>query len=497
MRGIPGVIKSSRLYLRPFALLLLWVAAGAGGPVVYAQTQFNVWGEIREKFQFRDGYHRLKGPEDKGFVVNAQRLRLGFEFEKNNMGFVLTFEDARIWGESKDNRSATGFGISSAYFFVNFHDRFTFDIGRRPLQYDDGRYMMGTGWGDVTKAVDALMFKYRSLDLKTKADVGFSLSNNYGDIDFLTTYTVDWFKYYVWAWASREFGERDVVWTLLYAQDVNQRKPLAWQGGERPVLPGEADRLVNRYTLGTYFYLFQDKPLSATVYGYGQWGKNAYGQRLNAYLASVQLKYRPHPQWELVAAYDFISGNDYRLSDYAEGRRSQAFDRFLGAKHGVLGYMDYFNVKGTDDLTQGAGLHQPYLRLYYRPHPKHRIELSGRYFSLVKPYVVDKSETSGAATPSGYARLPRSLGGEMDLHYRYDVFDDFWVRVGYSVMLPTATMERLSGIAPGHSRFSQFAYVVLTYKPVLFNAERHAARKAAQAVQALRAARTVVEPARY
>ncbi|MDE7150563.1 MAG: hypothetical protein K2O01_09250, partial [Bacteroidales bacterium] len=170
-----------------------------------------------------------------------------------------------------------------------------------------------------------------------------------------------------------------------------------------------------------------------------------------------------------------------------------AFDRFLGARHGVLGYMDYFTVRGSDDLTQGAGLHQPYLRLYYRPHPKHRIELSGRYFALAKPYVIDKSGTSAAVMPGGYTRQPRSLGGEMDLHYRYDVFDDFWVRVGYSVMLPTATMERLSGLAPGQSRFSQFAYVILTYRPVLFDSERHAARKAARAAQAVLDAQAVVQ----
>ncbi len=488
MRVNLGIIKGWGVFQRPFALLLLLAATGAGGPDVYAQ--FRIWGEIREKLQFRDGYHRLKGPEDKGFVVNAQRTRLGLEFEKNNLGFVLTVEDARIWGESKDNRSEAGFGLSSAYFFINFCQRFTFDIGRRPLDYDDGRYMTGPGWGDVTKAVDALMFKYRSLDLKTKADIGFSLSNNYGHVDFLTTYTVDWFKYYVWAWTSREFGNRDLVWTLLYAQDVNQRKPFPGNGAE---VPEPGSRLVNRYTVGTYFYLFQDRPVNGLVYGYGQWGKNAFGQRLNAYLASVQLKYRPHPKWEFVAAYDFISGNDYSRPDYADGHRSQTFDRFLGARHGVLGDMDYFNVRGADDLTQGTGLHQPYLRLYYRPHPKHRIELSGRYFALVQPYVIDKSGTSDAVTPAGYTRLPRSLGGEMDLHYRYDVFEDFWVRAGYSVMLPTATMERLSGIAPGDSRFSHFAYVVLTYKPVLFDSERHTARRAEKAAQAIRAAQALIK----
>ncbi|MDE7149326.1 MAG: hypothetical protein K2O01_02800, partial [Bacteroidales bacterium] len=322
MRKSLGYIKGAGIFRRPFALLLLWVATVAGGPEVYAQ--FRIWGEIREKLQFRDGYHRLKGPEDKGFVVNAQRTRLGMEFEKNDMGFVLTVEDARIWGESADNRSADGLGLSSAYFYVNFCDRFTFDIGRRPLAYDDGRYMIGAGWAEVTKAVDALMFKYRSLDRKTKADIGFSLSNDYGNIDFLTTYTVDWFKYYVWAWASREFGDRDLVWTLLYAQDVNQRK--SYDGA----VSTATGRLVNRYTAGTYFYLFQDRSVGGLLYGYGQWGKNARGQRLNAYLASVQFKYRPHPKWELVAAYDFISGTDSSRSDYAGGDRTQAVDRFLG-----------------------------------------------------------------------------------------------------------------------------------------------------------------------
>lgn len=454
---------------RPFALWLLWVATAAGGPAVYAQI--SVWGEIREKLQFRDGYQHLKGPGDRGYVVNAQRTRLGLDFEKNDLGFVLAFEDSRIWGESKNNRSTNGFGISSAYFFVNFCQRFTFDIGRRPLFYDDGRYMIGPGWADATKAVDALMFKYRSLDGKTKADVGFSVSNNYGNVDFLTRYTVDWFKYYAWAWASREFGEKAVVWTLLYAQDVNQ---------VTYAYPEAEDRLVNRYTVGTYLYLFQDRPVNALLYGYGQWGKNPDGLPLNAYLASAQLKFKPHPQWELVAAYDFISGNDYSRPTFAEGRRTQAFDRFLGARHGVLGYMDYFDIKGTVDLTQGAGLHQPYLRVYYKPHVQHRLELSGRYFALVHPYVRDLSGGE-AGLSGGYERMARSLGGELDLHYRYDVRPDFWIRVGYSLMLPTATMERLTGITPGQSRYSHFAYTILTYRPVFYDSEHHAERKAARA----------------
>lgn len=466
--------KTMKHYLNWACLILFLIGSGVG------HAQFVIWGEIREKIQFRDGYREIKGPGDMGYLLNVQRTRLGMSFEKNDLGFVVVAEDTRTWGESVGSATQDGFGLSSAYFYVRFCERFTFDIGRRDLSYDDGRFISDVGWSDKTVSLDALMFKYKSLDKKTSADIGFSFSNDPSSSNFLTAYSVkNMYKYFVWGWASHEFAKKNLIWSVLYAQEVNEKDL-------------NKNILFNKYTVGTNFSVFPDRQLGAYVSLYGQWGKGKTGQAIGAYLASVQLKYNPHPKIEVVLAYDFTSGTNYKqaygnlpgdavgLEGASKDFTSRAFDKFIGSGHSFFGYQDLFSIKGTSDLSQGAGLHQPYVRLFYKPHKQHSIEFTGRYFSLVHPYVIDRSLPKEDVLSGAYQKMPKSLGTELDILYKYQIFEELSLGVGYSFMLPTKnnTLERISAIAPNQSKFSQFAYIVVAYKPVLFDSEYNSRKKA-------------------
>ena len=38
---------------------------------------------------------------------------------------------------------------------------------------------------------------------------------------------------------------------------------------------------------------------------------------------------------------------------------------------------------------------------------------------------------------------------------------------------PTSTMEKLNSLTPGKSKWAQYAYLMLTYKPNFFNSDKH------------------------
>ncbi|MEG2666674.1 MAG: hypothetical protein RSA02_06650, partial [Bacteroidales bacterium] len=230
--------------------------------------------------------------------------------------------------------------------------------------------------------------------------------------------------------------------------------------------------------LSAYFYLFSSHKVSGLVYAYGQWGHNRYGEQVAAYLASAKVQYKMLPSLSLELAYDFVSGNDFSALGSSKNPSKNnlvvhGFDRFFGGSHGFLGYLDYFVPDGFRDITQGAGLHQPYLRIKYQAFKKHNFELAGRYFALAHPYIQDKSLKETDPNYGKFQKFSRNLGGEIDFLYTFQVREDFSIQAGYSFYLPTTTLERLNGIAPKKSKFSEFAYLLLTYKPVLFDSEKH------------------------
>ena len=66
----------------------------------------------------------------------------------------------------------------------------------------------------------------------------------------------------------------------------------------------------------------------------------------------------------------------------------------------------------------------------------------------------------------------KSLGSEVDIMYVYKPIPNLELNAAYCFFLPTSTMEKMSNIGVGKSKFAQYAYLMVTYKPNFFNSDK-------------------------
>ncbi|MCM1169406.1 MAG: hypothetical protein NC324_05665 [Bacteroides sp.] len=446
---------------RLFSFLSLFLFAGSFicPCVVEAQGQFILSGEIRERGLYSHGYMGMLDKSRHGVFWVGQRTRLGFDYQNKNLGFFVQLEDGRIWGETSGMHTPYGFGIAQAWFHAEFAQRFSLKIGRMPIVYEDGRYFAYSLWDECGNASDALMLRYRSLDGRTKVDLGASASNNSAS-RFLNPYGLDdYYKYLLIAYVSHRFND-DFRWSALSVTDFQERHYHAFADSAQTIQEVKTDptKIYARTAIGTYFDICRDRKLSALVYAYGQFGKDLFGRNIVAGMASAIVSYKPHPTVEIKAAYDYISGNEDASAELSEQATDHAFNRFMGSGHSFLGIMDLFSGSGRQDITLGSDYHQPYLTFSYFPEKRHFIALNACYFWTANDIADIDS---------------RNLGLEMSLIYKYDILPDLKLTVGYALHSRTKTLETLSGIAPGNSRLPHYGYVMIAYKPFILNTANH------------------------
>ncbi|MDE5574459.1 MAG: hypothetical protein K2I87_01950, partial [Bacteroidales bacterium] len=274
--------------------------------VVKAQGHFILSGEIRERGLYSHGYREMLDKSQHGVFWVGQRTRLILDYTNKNMGFFVQLEDGRIWGSSGLAHNP-GFGVGQAWFFADFAQRFQVKVGRMPLVYEDGRYMSYSLWDECGTSNDALKLSYRSLDEKTQVELVGSVSNNSAN-RFLNPYHLEHFyKYLLVAYFSHTFSP-DFRWSVLSVTDFRE-KHYQVSDSNGTVTKVDPTKIYARSALGTYLDICHDRKFSAWICAYAQFGKDNYGRKILAGLASVTLSYKPHPMVEVKAAYDYISGN--------------------------------------------------------------------------------------------------------------------------------------------------------------------------------------------
>ena len=284
-------------------------------------------------------------------------------------------------------------------------------------------------------------------------------------LKLLNPYGLDnYFKYLLIGYISHQFTP-DFRLGLLSVTDFQEEK--VWDS-ELDDYNYNPDKIYGRSTVGLYLDLFKGSPVSALIYGYGQFGKLNTGQHVTSGLVSFKMKYNALPKLELQLGYDFVSG-DWMAEDFENKR---GFSKFLGSTHSFLGIMDFFNPGSTTSCH--AGLHQPLLSIIYRPAAKHSLELTGRYFwSVASPDITIINDAWGQ-TATTYSS--HNLGFEGSLIYKYKIRPDLSLEAGYALHAPTDFFEIMNEIMPGNSKFAHFGYIMISYKPTLFNLSKHLKR---------------------
>ncbi|MDR0394297.1 MAG: alginate export family protein [Tannerella sp.] len=404
------------------------------GLVFFAVTQLlgqtvKIDAEIRSRGEYRDGFQEPLADTLNPAYVNNLRTKLNFAYASPDVKAKLSLLDTRTLGSTDVGRTGNGLGILEAWGEYNFTPEFSLSLGRQGLEYDDKRLFSYNNWSNTPGAHDLLMLKYDGSTLTLH--IG-SAYNNAGDVNFksLTPYTLT-YKTLNFVRAEKNFGVLSV--SALWVND-------SFESGTEGDLTASY-----RNTVGGNIRL-TDKasPFTMLTTVYYQFGRDRSHRELSAFLFAFKAQQKLNDKYSLQIGGDTYSGSAHDL----DAGKSNTFNKLYGSNHSFNGSIEYWRTlpsQGLIDLYAGATA---------RFSPKMDLNVTYHHFRTAKEIDADGE---------------KSIGSEIDVTANYTFNSQFALQGGWSAYLTndgTDLLKRKTGI---DTRFPQWAYLQLTFKPVFLN----------------------------
>jgi len=411
-------------------------------------AEFEISTEIRPRFEYRQGYGILLPHRATPAIIMSQRSRVSFTYFSPHVKYNVTIQDIRIWGD-ETLYSATGiFGdnasldLKEAWIQLLFNKYSTIKIGRQIFKYDDERLLSARDWNQNGISYDAILYQYQYH--KWRIDCGFSL-NNEKDNQFGNLYPTGKLKTLNFIYIKNQFSPNFYLSLLSIGSGFTANDT--------------SEVIYMRGTYGIYTtYRYNKYNFAYSVFY--QNGKNRMGKNVSAYLFSIDggvsfPKFTPAGGIHYLSGHDGIKNNpNYQATDHL-------FDVLYGVRHRYFGLMDNFN--NIPKSTNNGGLVDYFCRFDFEYFRDNFLRIDYHWFYLQKK-VIDPRYLEEKTI-----HLPKRLGNELDFVVDQRLYSGVNLKFGYSIMLPTSTREILSGIEPGKSEFSQWAWIMLTFYDKIFS----------------------------
>lgn len=384
----------------------------------FAKAQFSLTGEFRPRTEISHGYKTLASENRDASTVTAQRSRLNFVFNTEDIKTKLVLQDVRRWGNQKQLVSNEDFATSihEAWAEVLFTPEFSLKAGRQELVYDDSRIFGNVGWAHQARSHDIAILKYEG-DVKVHFGIAHHENGNLSDNIYDGP---DAYKNMQFLWFNNKWEKSGLSLLVL-----NNGVPTM-----------EDDKQVTKYsqTFGGRYTLAL-KPVKLATNLYYQTGKHVSGKDISAlnFLIEASINFG------FTFGFEHLSG-----TAFDESEKLESFTPFYGTNHKFNGFMDYFYV---GNHIGSVGLNDVYLKYKYA---KNKFGLNAHVH-----YFVAAAEIASDA--DSY------LGTEIDLSVSWAVKPMAKIAVGYSTLFASNSMEILKG---GDSSVGQnWAYVMLSVTP--------------------------------
>jgi hypothetical protein len=403
----------------------------------FAQLTLN--GEFRPRMEYRHGFNTLMAPDDNAafFISQRSRINLGLKTENYSVGFSL--QDIRVWGEVPQlNRSDINSSVHEAWVDLKIFNQAFLRAGRQEIIYDNSRIFGNVDWAQQGRSHDAAVLKWDlENDLYLHAGIAF---NQESERVKETFYALNNYKTLQYLWLSKR-------WEKLSGSILFLNNGMQHDVSETTFSQTTGSRLV--YSPGNF---------SISGSAYLQTGKDAANRTLNGHYISFQYD-QPLTLGGLglTAGFEMLSGTDQADMQDQGNRRNRSFSPLYGTNHAFNGHMDYFYV---GNHFNNVGLRDIYAGLNYNPlswSAGFRVHLFSSDALMVNP--ADPAET-----------MPRYLGTEVDFFVGYNLYGNVVLRMGYSEMFSTASMEVLKGGSKNET--SNWAWIMLIVKPDFLNITR-------------------------
>ncbi|MBI4646701.1 MAG: alginate export family protein [Bacteroidia bacterium] len=397
-----------------------------------AVAQFSVTGELRPRFEYRNGYKQLRDSSTTTACFVSQRTRLYAYYKTNKLAARITFYDARIWGDEQLKSDIPGIGLYEGWAELLLFDSLSMRIGRQELSYNNNRLIATSSWSQKGgPSHDALLLKYKKGTWS--ADFGAAF-NQLKEQTYGTDYFVqDNYKTLNFLWLTKNFNnfKLNVAGISDGFQKRNTHNTLYIRG----TYGGIAEYKYSRFCFALRTFL--------------QTGKDTAGTDINAYFFNMHISYKPTKKLTLLAGLEYISGN--HATDTLNNEVNY-FSTLYGSTHTFNGNLDYFT--DIPKHTKLAGLDNGYIFLTYKLNDKILLKTDFHYFMLQNNYVYDS------------IIIDKYLGSEIDVSCKIDFSKEINLQFGYSVMFAEDAMEIITG--GDKDLLPYWGWVMLTVKPEIF-----------------------------
>ncbi|MBL4586729.1 MAG: hypothetical protein JKX84_06705 [Flavobacteriales bacterium] len=437
-----------------------------------AFAQLTIDAELRTRGELYHGYKALASKNQEAGVSISQRTRLNFRYNSKWTELYVSFQDVRIWGNNPQLTVGSGGStwLHQAYGVGKIAKWVDIKMGRQEIILDDHRIFGNVGWAQQARSHDAAILRFYP-DSKTKIWLGAAYNQSKANLVGTLYTTPRNYKTMQFLWVNRSFGK--VKASLLFLNNglqtnANDSLGFLGTGGATSMITYSEKAVYFSQTIGFragydgakfkafgafYYQLGNNGAFTIDSSGTDVSGTFDFTRtKLNAMLARIDLLGKLGPV-TLTGGYEYQSGNS-QINPAAD---DQAFNPFYGTNHKFNGYMDYFYV---GNHAKSVGLHDAFFGVKFK-HKKFFIGATAHYFLAAND--VSDPNNIGTAMNSG-------LGAELDIVTGYKFNKEVSILAGYSNMFGTSTMEAIRG--GDKDALSNWAFLMITFKPVLFNSEK-------------------------
>lgn len=396
-------------------------------PVVEEKEHFfTLSGQLRPRFEYRNGaYQALQEGEEPAILVN-NRLRLNMDYRfRQDLQLYVSLQQVNIWGQAPQVQvidRTGGLSVFEAYAALPLGGDFDLKLGRQQIVLDEDRIFGSLDWHPAGRAHDAVNINWRPVENLYLRSF-FAYNQNYLDGKAATDkingnvnnpkgqyFTPGQPYQHMEALHAHYAFTPDQKLSFLFAN-------LGLRNDDR------AD--YNMQTFGVH-YRGRSEGLSYGAEAYLQTGKNNTGATKEAYLLAAMVGYKFLPTLSATMGIDYLSGNN---SPDTSGK-DKVFTPFSGTNHKFYGFMDYYYVNNTPQIPQ-VGLFNPYISATLKTSEKGNLYAAGHYFR-------------SAGKIDGKTR---NLGVEADLVYTHKLQPFASLQVGYSVHKVSGSYNTLRGFS--------------------------------------------------
>jgi hypothetical protein len=411
-------------------------------------NKFSLSLNFRPKLEIRDGAFRPLASNENVAALVSDRLRLNIDYSyKNLLSIRVAPQAVSVWGQANMVQGAESVGNKLSLFEtwakLRISNSWYTQIGRQVISLDDERIFGALDWAQGGRVHDAVSvhFSKKQFEVKGffaynqnyKTLYGNNLSNPAG-YDYVPTdaYPHKWMQ---------------TVWASLPINDKNKITLLATNLGFQTAAVGTSAPEYYAQTYGAN-YFFNGPKINAQVAGYFQGGKNAVGQKTEAFTATANIGYNIDKNWGISLGGDIISGNNIGI---AKGINN-AFNPYFSTGHKFYGFMDYYYA---GNAHKGVGILDNYFKLNFKHDKGVNANLVLHQF-LTPNKLIDPLK-----------KYDRNLGQEIDLTISYKINKFVTLVGGYSLYLTTPSIKYLKNVLNANN-VQQWAWVSINVTPTLF-----------------------------